>query len=245
MSNDHEVPIVELTLPAPIETVWQWIRDPELIQRWHGWEAESLAAEIQFIFADHATPDEDAHTLLVTGHLFTFESRGDETVVRLTRSAPALGTEWTEEYYEQIDQGWTIFLHQLRFALGRHRDDERRTVFLFGRQAGTTPTAGALGLADLASQPPGTRYAKASPTGDELAGEVWFATDHELGLTVDGWGDGLLIVAAGRDEPAGAATMAILTTYGMADGDVDALRERWTQWWTAHHAPVQLGAGTP
>jgi hypothetical protein len=39
---------------------------------------------------------------------------------------------------------------------------------------------------------------------------------------VDGWGDGLLVVAPG---------MAVLTTYGLDDTAVKELRTRWEQWW--------------
>lgn len=241
-SHHHEDDVrVEVTLPAPIETAWTWVRDPDLINRWHGWEAESLAAEIQFIFVDHAEADEEARTILFGGHLFTFEARGnDTTVVTVTRSGAALAEEWSEKFYDDVEHGWTMFLQQLRFALERHRDEERRTVFLFGRRSDNTPTAGALGLSDLATRAPGTPYTLSSPTGDELAGEVWFSTDHEVGFTVDAWGDGLLIMSTGHPEPEGAPSMAILTVYGKTDAEVDALRERWTSWWDDNHTAAQL-----
>jgi len=232
---------VEVTLPAPFDVVWPWVRDPALVNRWHGWEYEGLADEIQFMFVTHAVADEDARTLQIGNHLFSFEERGSGTVVRLTRSAPALDKEWTEAYYDMVEHGWTVFLEQLRFALARHRDEERRTVFLYGRLSQPVMTCEALGLTGVAAQPPGSRYAVTLRTGDDLAGEVWFVTDHEVGLTVDDWGDGLMVVATEQeDDPAGPRSMAVLTTYGVDNAGVKAIRERWTQWWTANHKAEEL-----
>ena len=38
--------LVELTISAPIDTVWKAVRDPEQITQWFGWESETLAEEI-------------------------------------------------------------------------------------------------------------------------------------------------------------------------------------------------------
>lgn len=243
--QDKETVRVEVTLPAPFDVAWQWLRDPALITHWHGWEYEGLADEIDFMFVTHAVADEDRRTLQIGNHLFAFESRGDETVVRLTRSAPALDKEWSDEYYEMVEHGWTVFLQQLRFALARHRDDARRTVFVYGRRTGSAMTAAELGLSGVAALPPGSRYEASLPTGDDVAGEVWFTTDHELGLTVDGWGDGLLVVGTEADDlsdATGARSMAVLTTYGLGDDAIADLRSRWTAWWATTHRAEELQA---
>jgi hypothetical protein len=43
---------VETTISAPFETVWNALRDPVEIRRWHGWEydGEALADEIDVIY---------------------------------------------------------------------------------------------------------------------------------------------------------------------------------------------------
>ena len=38
MSNASNDVRVEVTLPAPFDEAWKWVRDPELVNRWHGWE---------------------------------------------------------------------------------------------------------------------------------------------------------------------------------------------------------------
>ena len=71
--------------------------------------------------------------------------------------------------------------------------------------------------------------------GEDVTGEMWYRSDHQLGITVDAWGNGLLIVsgvdpAPGR--PKGAA-MAILSTYQLDDTHLADLESRWRTWWTA------------
>jgi len=68
--------------------------------------------------------------------------------------------------------------------------------------------------------------------GERVTCEVWYRSDHQLGLTVDAWGNGLLVLShipPGDGKPDGA-TMAILSLYG--DVDRDAVDARWRAWWS-------------
>ena len=49
---------------------------------------------------------------------------------------------------------------------------------------------------------------------DLLSGEVWFRSNLQLGLTVDEWGDGLLLLAQSPSVP-GAASMFLCATESM------------------------------
>ena len=42
--------VVDVTIAAPIERVWQALRDPALLAQWFGWDYDKLAAEIEMIF---------------------------------------------------------------------------------------------------------------------------------------------------------------------------------------------------
>jgi hypothetical protein len=91
-----------------------------------------------------------------------------------------------------------------------------------------------LGLAVVRDQAPGSAYTAESATGDVHSGSLWFTSRHQLGLTVDDWGDGLLVVAEG---PAGGppydGAQATLTTYGLDARRQEELRDRWRGWWDA------------
>jgi hypothetical protein len=87
-----------------------------------------------------------------------------------------------------------------------------------------------LGLADLAA---GTPF-RITLLGEDVAGDVWFRSDNQLGITVDAWDDGLLIVSS-ADPTASKPqewAMAILSTYELDDARLAALDTRWRQWWT-------------
>ena len=81
--------------------------------------------------------------------------------------------------------------------------------------------------------PVGAPYRATAATGDLLTGTVWARAASQLALTVDGWGDGLLVLAeqpVTPHRPDGGA-MALLTTYGQDDAGFAALTSRWNAWW--------------
>jgi hypothetical protein len=206
---------VEVTIAAPFAAVWNALRDPDEIRRWHGWEYDAdggLDAEIEVIYHQDVTADEAAGTLTIgDGSRFELEDRGHETLVRVTMPEPA--RSW-DEHYDDIREGWASFVHQLKFALEEHPGEERRTLQLGGRDD--------LGLEAGA---PGEPYAGTTAWGERLAGRVLFRTAHQLGLTVDAYGRGLAIV---HSKPDGGG-MAIVTTYGLDDATFAALERRWRE----------------
>ena len=121
-------PLIEVELPAPIDTAWAHLREPALIRRWFGWEYEGLAHEIEVIFRQEAAVDDRTHTLewgdgIQEGDRFALEDLGERTLLRVTRQAA--------EGYDEIAEGWITFAQQLRFALA-HPDGERHTLRLTG-----------------------------------------------------------------------------------------------------------------
>lgn len=231
--TDHREIAVEVTVAAPREAVWRALRDRTELHRWHGWDYPELDAEIEEIYFAQASADEAAGTLRTGGSLLEVEQVGAGSVVRAVLALPPDDPSW-EGWYDDIREGWTTFVQQLRYALERHPGDDRATVFVSGTPLdGAQPGAAELlGLGGLPAV--GERYAVTAATGDELAGEVWFRSAHQLGVTVDGWGDGLLVLT-GRPSPAGAEG-AVLSTYGLEDMEVTRLEERWRSWWAQRHA---------
>jgi hypothetical protein len=221
---------IEVTLPGPLDEVWRAFRDPAVVAQWHGWEYEHLEDEIREIFLDGTVVEEERRTLHVGGHRFTFEEMGPQTIVRVTRAAPlhSDGMDW-DAWYDDIDEGWRSFLQQLRFAMTRGWGTARRTIHLDGTATAPTHPAAALGLHVPGG--PGERYA-ADVAGEHLSGEIWFRSTHQLGLTVDSWGPGLLVLV---DAPnaGGTAASATMSLYGVADDDREA---RWSAAWRATYA---------
>jgi hypothetical protein len=176
--TDHAT-AVETTIGAPFETVWRALRDRDAIRRWHGWEYD----EIDAIYLQAVDADEAAGTLaMADGSRFALKRAGERTVVRVTTPAPAGDAGW-ERVYDDIREGWTSFVMQLRFALERHPGEERRTLQLDGAAAAPLDPA-AIGLAD--ARDVGDRYQGETAWGERWSGELLFRNQHQAGLTVDG-----------------------------------------------------------
>lgn len=233
--------LIDMTISAPASEVWAALREPAKVLRWFGWDADSLPAEVDFIFVQYARADETAGVLHFEGTSDRFEviDQGETSRLRVVRAAPA-GTDDWDDVYEDMTEGWITFVQQLRFALERHALASRRTLFFTTGRSETRADARplqALGLADLTEASPGQPWARDLPTGDRLQGRVWHASRWQIGLTVDDWGEGLLVVHdAGAWTSGGGhgAGMAVLTTYGLDDAAFQALELRWTRWWHGH-----------
>lgn len=242
-------PFLSVTVGATPEEVWRSLRDPERIGRWFGWEYPGLEDEIALIFHGRVPEgvelpegldtaievDEEGRTLRSGAHRIEVVAGDTGAVVRVTRVID-VGDDGWEVFHTEIDhieEGWITFFQTLAFAAAHHPDEPRRTVSGMGLLPGTDPWA-TLGLPPLGQLVPGQPYTATLATGDVLAGTVWFRSAHQVGLTVTGWGDGLLVAAAmpGGTEEATPA-MAIASTYGLADDALATLAERWAAWWAA------------
>ena len=237
--EDHV--LVEVTVPAPADAVWAALRDPKQIANWFGWDADGLKDEIDFIFVTHAVADEARRVITFEGtqDRYEVEARGPSSVVRVVRSAPA-GQSWSD-VFDSMTEGWIAFTHQLVFALARHAGETRRTIFLSGAPHGTTLARSLLGLDAVPA--PGEPWSM--PLGPEVSakGHVWHVARHQTGVTIDAWGDGLLVVmerAADEKRPKADVSLT-LTTYGLDDSAFGDLERRWKAWWDERFETVAPG----
>ena len=236
--EDHV--LVEVTVPAPADAVWAALRDPEKIKDWFGWDTDGLKDEIDFIFVTHAEADDEKRVVTFVGvnDRYEVEARGETSLVRVVRSAPA--GEWSDVFDGMIE-GWISFTWQLAFAFARHPGQTRRTLFFSGPPREDRLARSLLGL--NAAPAPGEPWSMPLGPDAETSGEVWFLARHQTGVTVDAWGDGLLVVV---DEPPTdkrprGTTMLTLTTYGLPDAAFADLAARWQGWWDARFETVAPG----
>lgn len=220
--------MIEVSVVAAPSVLWPALRDPALIRRWHGWDCDELDPEIEHIYS---TADADPEALTLTlgnGDRFSLLERDGKTVVRIDRPAKSPDDEW----YDAVTEGWTTFLHLLRFAVEHHGLAPRRTIYLEGALRAGEDTAAAIGLGDV-ELVAGTRYSATIAPGDHFAGSVDFVTDHQFGVTAPDLGPGLLSVAAQpatAERPEGGISI-LLTTYDLSDDEFEELEHHWTSWW--------------
>ncbi|WP_309644952.1 hypothetical protein [Phenylobacterium sp.] len=236
--------LVELAIAVPAREVWNALRDPVQINRWFGWDADGLEAEIQYIFFDHAQADDSAMILSFSGmpDSFQIEARGEHCVIRLVRVGAAGDDSDWDGGQEDMTEGWLAFLTQLAFAMERHRGQERRTVYLSGKPApggNTTLPRARLGLDALAHVDPGGDYSLTIGTGETLTGQVWARSRRQIALTVEAYGDGLVLVtdrSTPNSPPAGSGSV-VVTTYDLDDARFAEVSAHWTEWWRQHFPP--------
>lgn len=230
-----DLPLVEVVIAAPSGEVWRALRDPELIVRWFGWDAESLAEEVKFIFESGATPEEDRRVLQFgewEGKTDRFEviDQGDRALLRMVRAGEAPDGGW-DARFDDVVNGWIAFAQQLRFAIERHGLAPRRTVFLSGEpKAGGVLAREALGLASGRVE---------GPDG-VLAAAPWARSTHQTSVEIADWGPGLLLAMdqpPGGKRPRGVSSV-ILTTYGLDDAAFVALEQAWRDWWADRFDPL-------
>jgi len=237
--EDHV--LVEVTVPAPADAVWQALRDPQKIKDWFGWETEGLKDEIDFIFITHASADEERRVVSFVGvnDRYEVEAAGDGTsLVRVVRSAPA--GEWSD-VFDGMMEGWISFTWQLVFAFARHPGQTRRTLFFSGPPREDRLARSLLGLdaAPAAGEP----WSMSLGPDAKASGQVWFTARHQIGVTVDAWGDGLLVVLdqpPSEKHPRGTA-MLTLTTYGLSEAALADLQARWQGWWSERFESIAPG----
>lgn len=237
--------VVDITISAPIESVWEALRDPKLIETWFGWEAESLDEEIKFIFVDHATADAERRVVQFgewdgVSDAIELTETATGTRLRLMRSGGA-PLDW-DGVYEDIREGWVNFFQQLRLALELHEGEKRRTIYLSGAaRPGVGEPSAALGLDGPAAYRPGRPYSAALAPGLNLRGLVWYTTHYQTALLVEQFGNGLMVVSdmgVSPKRPHGGGSV-LITTYGLSDSEFSALEAQWRGWWDERYGKTE------
>lgn len=218
---------VEVEVRVEPERVWRALTDPEEIPQWFGWDAGSLAEEIQFIFFDHAKPDPGSLRLGFDGpgeQYLEVEAADGNAVVRSVRrdagevpssGGVAAGSQEDpdgEGDPDPIEQGWIAFFHQLRRYVESHTNEPRRTLYL----AGTGPAGEVASAVDL-----------------RLPGPVWYSGEFTrvYGTGDFGPGLGVLFTSAPLDSDEEANATLTLSTWGLSDLDFFELTSDWLGWW--------------
>lgn len=190
--SKNNTPKLSLIINAPIDTVWDALRNKEKLLQWHGWDTPSLNDEIENIYftdVKEDSGDDKKRTLVVNGgDTFIVEAEDDATKLTLVRAGLSGDPEW-DTYYDNITEGWVSFVEQLRFMLEHSPKGSRKATF----SNLSLSRKDILEQLNLTSERVGTHF-KGQFQDTDIAGSVWFSTPEQLGLIVDEWGPGLLIL---------------------------------------------------
>jgi hypothetical protein len=243
--------LVEVLVAAPIDTVFKALRERDEIRRWFGWEYAGFEDELTWIVStgQEVVETEQGRVIKIPSMNDRFVLHAldaDRTVLRVIRSAPAAGPDgkgW-EGIYDDTIEGWTEFFQMLRLMLERHPGEDRRTLYFSGRSrtADTPQPPEAAGLDAIASVPVGGRYSLTLATGEAISGDVWHRARNQVGLTVDSYGNGLLVLVrrpTTAKSPHGGGHV-LISTYGLGDAALADVRAKWTAWLEANYEVIEI-----
>ncbi len=208
MDNLYEV---EVFIDVEPSRIWTALTEPAEINRWFGWDAETLEEEIRMIFVDSATIDPGAMRLTfegLGGQYIEVEASLGSSVIRVVQ--PGEG----DEDSAAMKEGWIAFFHQLKRYIEDHPGVDRRTVYLAG-SGDSAEVSAALTV--------------------RVPGEEWYDGDHTLVIGTPDFGPGLaaLTSAVGFASPETGKLTLTLSTWGLSAEEISALSEEWSAWWSA------------
>jgi len=246
--------IVAMDLPVAPDVVWQHLREPYLIRRWYRWDSADLDAEIHRDFVERVA---EGHVVegRATTRTLTWPTHDVVTVrssveapggthLTITRSSHELGSY--DGLYDERDAVWTAAAEQLRFALVVQPGQERRTLSVFGLDAGDRRDRlmDRVGLHGVRGVPLGGNVQARRPDGTLLGATLIRKDPDLLVLSLHGITAALMVI---EEVPAGSAPPhgtvgAVLSTYGLDDATFEQVQSRWSSWWrSAMPRPTGIG----
>ncbi|HVS88283.1 MAG TPA: SRPBCC domain-containing protein [Candidatus Acidoferrum sp.] len=240
----------KIEIAAPVQEVWKALTDPKELVNWFPLEARVTPGVGGKIFLSWG-PECEGEAEIVAwepGKKFawkenvalvewTLEARGGKTVVRLVQSGFLGESDWEKEWFESTSYGWGFMLASLRWALERHRGEERQVAW--PRVKASIPreeayrrlmSAGGLFVADArANLKAGEEYALRARTGESLSGRVEFVKESRgFCLTVREMKDALLWLTI-EGEPGKIEVQVWLSAFGLPEAKVKEFSGRWEE----------------
>jgi uncharacterized protein YndB with AHSA1/START domain len=196
---------VEQPVAAGRYTVWEAVTQPPVVRQWFGWDYPGVEAEIQQIFVDEAILTAPERMGWADGSFLEVTGDDERSTVRAVRAGDP---DADPERYDALEQGWRMFLAQLRFLVEERPQGVRRTVFLTGATTGRRAL--------------------------ELAGGEPTRLDSRVAQVVTGSGELLLIAGEEPlDSPRAGLVQVVVSTFGLDEEGFAEVLGRWTAQWPA------------
>ncbi|MDM7829943.1 hypothetical protein [Cellulomonas edaphi] len=230
--------IVAMEFPAVPATVWKHLRDPELVRRWYRWDAPDLDEHVAAFVA--GTEGHDAagrHTLTWPNHdvLTLGPAGGHPEITHLSVTRRSHEVAGFDGVYDYADAIWVAGAEQLRFAVTVQPGQPRRTLSVFGLDAGDRRERllDRAGLHGVRGIPVGSNVQARRPDGTLLGGTLLHKSDELLVLHVHGITAALLVLVEtpAASAPPHGTVGAVMSTYGLDDETFAQVESRWSDWW--------------
>lgn len=199
---------VETSVEAPQEAVWRALTTPEQLRDWFGWDYSGIEAETEMIFGPGFGQPVAERLQFDNSWWIDVVADGSRTIVRAVAPGPLADTEW-DDVFDAVEEGWRVFLEQLRYLLEIRPTGRRRTIYLTGETTG----------ADLLDA--------AGPGETRLVDRY-----HRIAVNDDGHlvaAEATLSVEATEPGP----VSIVVSTFGLDDDAFAAVRDQWAERWRA------------
>lgn len=120
-------------MPATPATVWQHLREPELLRRWFGWHGPEFEDEIAGLSGGFSTVEHEGRAVVIGDHRMGLQEVSSGTELRISRITASV------EHGVEIDEGWVTFLEQLRYVITVQPAGARHTLVIPGVPAPDIP----------------------------------------------------------------------------------------------------------
>ncbi len=121
------------SMTAPPATVWQYLRDPELLRRWFGWHGPEFEDEIAGLSGAFSVVEHEGRAVMIGDHRMELQEVGPGTELRISRVGES------DEHGIEIAEGWVTFLEQLRYVVTVQPAGARHTFMVPGAPATDMP----------------------------------------------------------------------------------------------------------
>ena len=203
---------VEVAIRVEPARIWTALTRPDEIAEWFGWDAETLADEIKFIFVDHVVADAENFRLEfedMGGQFIEVTERDGNSVVRAVQPGEPAGPD---EGSNSMEEGWIAFFHQLKRYVEEHHGEHRKTLYLTGS---------------------GPASAISDAMSNRLPGEDWFRGTYTRVINTGDFGPGLgvLYTSAPLDSDEEENATFTLSTWGLSEAEFFEVTSDWLGWW--------------
>lgn len=237
-----------IELAASVDEVWKALTDAKELVNWFPLEARVTPGDGGKIFLSWG-PDCAGEAEIVAwepGKKFavkepfalvewTLEARGSKTILRMVQTG-FLGNEgWENEWFESTQYGWGFMLVSLKWALERHRGEERKVAWprhntnLSREEAyASLLRAGSFFMTDpAAALREGQEYSLKTFSGETFSGRVEFVRPlRGFCVTVRELNDALLWFTI-EGSPGKIEVQAWLSAFGVSQSGLDQFKSSW------------------
>jgi len=237
-----------IEIAAPVDEVWKALTDGKELANWFPLEARVTPGVGGKIFLSWG-PDCEGEAEIVAwepGKKFaskesmaliewTLEARAGKTLLRIVQSAFVGNEDWENEWFESTNYGWGFMLASLRWALERHKGEERKVAWPRVKVDVTREEAyrKLLAAGNLFTENPekflrdGQEYSSKTFAGEAFNGRTEFIRPlRGFCISVRELNDALLWLTI-EGSPGKIEVQAWLSAFGLPQPEVDKFAAVW------------------